>query len=119
MLGPVYKKLYWSELPAGDVWSAMLFSRPATYFATLPVRALVGELSRCGLTARLSQDAGTFVCNDVFYRTMHLCASLPTAPLAGFVHIPYVREMPESTSVSPELDALETGFRDALAALLR
>jgi pyroglutamyl-peptidase len=91
---------------------------PAGYFSTLPVMDLVSHLRAAGLDARASTGAGTFVCNDVFYRTMHLCATLPSPPFAGFVHLPFVQGMLEATSVSPTLDALVEGLRAGLERIL-
>jgi len=91
---------------------------PAGYLATLPVKDLVEHFRAAGLDARASTGAGTFVCNDVFYRTMHLCATLQSPPRAGFVHLPFVQGMPEATSSSPTLDALIEGLRAGLERIL-
>src|SRR5262245_1721302 len=40
---------------------------PAAYFATLPIKACVAEMRRAGLPAAVSNTAGTFVCNHIFY----------------------------------------------------
>jgi pyroglutamyl-peptidase len=64
---------------------------PAAYFTTLPVKAMVAALRAAGLPAQVSQTAGTFVCNHVFYGLMHRLArptgggSLPTAARGDFV----------------------------------
>jgi pyroglutamyl-peptidase len=63
---------------------------PAAYFSSLPVKALLQALQRHGLTAELSQTAGTFVCNHVFYGLMHALATQPAlrGTRGGFVHVP-------------------------------
>jgi pyroglutamyl-peptidase len=91
---------------------------PTGYFSTLPIRDLVAQLRAAGLDARASTGAGTFVCNDLFYRTMHLCTTLPQPPLAGFVHLPYVQGMDQATAASPTLDALTDGLTTALRKVL-
>lgn len=63
---------------------------PAAYFSTLPIKAIVGALRAAGLPASVSQTAGTFVCNHVFFGLMHLTAGTPMK--AGFIHIPYLPE---------------------------
>jgi pyroglutamyl-peptidase len=40
---------------------------PAAYFTTLPIKAMVAAMREQGLKAGVSQTAGTFVCNHVFY----------------------------------------------------
>jgi len=44
---------------------------PAAYFSTRPIKAMLAALQREGLCAEVSQTAGTFVCNHVFYGLMH------------------------------------------------
>jgi pyroglutamyl-peptidase len=38
----------------------------------------------------VSNSAGTFVCNHVFYGLMHLAATRFPALRAGFLHVPYL-----------------------------
>jgi pyroglutamyl-peptidase len=69
---------------------------PAAYFSTLPIKAIVAALRAAGLPASVSQTAGTFVCNHVFYGLMHRTAG--QAVRAGFIHIPY---LPEQAAAHP------------------
>lgn len=64
---------------------------PAAYFSTLPIKAIVAALRAGGLPASVSQTAGTFVCNHVFYGLMHALAGRDDVR-AGFIHIPYLPE---------------------------
>lgn len=63
---------------------------PAAYFSTLPIKAMVASLRAKGVPASVSQSAGTFVCNHVFYRLMHLLATEWPGVRGGFVHVPYL-----------------------------
>ncbi|QEN89847.1 pyroglutamyl-peptidase I [Labrys sp. KNU-23] len=78
---------------------------PAAYFSSLPVKAIVRDLRAAGLPASLSNTAGTFVCNHVFYALMHRLAT--QRPLAktrgGFVHVPC---LPEHAARRPGLPSL-------------
>jgi len=65
---------------------------PAAYFATLPIKAIVHGLRAAGIPAAVSQTAGTFVCNHVFYAAMHAAARRGDAMRAGFIHFPYLPE---------------------------
>ncbi|MGI5527039.1 pyroglutamyl-peptidase I [Streptomyces syringium] len=65
---------------------------PAAYFATLPVKACVAAVRDAGLPAAVSQTAGTYVCNHVFYALMHLAATERPGLRGGFVHVPYAPE---------------------------
>jgi pyroglutamyl-peptidase len=63
---------------------------PAAYFATLPLRAAVAALRDAGLPAIVSNSAGTFVCNHLFYGLMHLAATRRPGLRGGFLHVPYL-----------------------------
>ncbi|MFE0499663.1 pyroglutamyl-peptidase I [Lysobacter soli] len=61
---------------------------PAAYFTSLPIKAMLAALRNAGFPAEISQTAGTYVCNHVFYALMHALRGLPGVR-GGFVHIPY------------------------------
>ncbi|MCE0445144.1 pyroglutamyl-peptidase I [Streptomyces tricolor] len=62
---------------------------PAAYFSTLPIKRIVSEVEKqTDVNAWVSQTAGTFVCNHVFYGLMHLLATEGRQRRGGFVHIP-------------------------------
>jgi pyroglutamyl-peptidase len=63
---------------------------PAAYFATLPIKAAVAALRDAGIPAAVSNSAGTFLCNHVFYGLMHEAARRNGAFRAGFLHVPYL-----------------------------
>lgn len=67
----------------------VLRNGPAAYFSTLPLRATLQALQRVGIPARISQSAGTYVCNQVFYALMHT-ARHHRGWCAGFVHLPWL-----------------------------
>lgn len=62
---------------------------PDGRFATLPVRAMVAAIRTAGVPASLSYTAGTYVCNDLMYRTLDLLAGYPGCR-GGFLHLPYL-----------------------------
>ena len=73
---------------------------PAAYFSTLPIKAIVQELRKHDIPAAVSQTAGTFVCNHVFYGLMHELAAHRADVRGGFIHVPFV---PEQTTDKPSL----------------
>ncbi len=64
---------------------------PAAYFSNLPIKAMVHEMQAAGLPAAVSQTAGTFVCNHVFYGLMHRLRRRPGVR-GGFMHVPLLPE---------------------------
>ena len=63
---------------------------PVAYFSTLPVTRLVRRLNELNIPASLSNTAGTFVCNQVFYVLQHEWARPGRG--GGFVHLPCLPE---------------------------
>jgi len=75
---------------------------PAAYFSTLPIKAMVAALRAAGVPASVSQTAGTFVCNHVFYGLMHALQQHTTVR-GGFMHVPLLPEQAACTSGQPSL----------------
>lgn len=94
---------------------------PAAYFSRLPIKAIVQGLQALGLPAGVSQSAGTFVCNHVFFGLMHVLRRR-TQVRAGFMHLPLLPEMvkgPADGRFSLALAQQVEGVRLALALSLR
>ena len=94
---------------------------PAAYFATLPIKAIVRDLRAGGVPASVSNTAGTFVCNHLFFGLMHRIAIRPVAGMrGGFIHIPYLTgqaaRLPGQPSMA--LETLVAGLRIAVATAL-
>src|ERR1700722_17066489 len=85
---------------------------PAAYFATLPIKAAARALREAGLPAAVSNSAGTFLCNHVFYGLMHEAASGGGRFRGGFLHVPYLlsqaARMPGTPSMA--LDQIVEGI---------
>ena len=72
---------------------------------TLPVDALLAQLSSAGIPAESSSSAGTFVCNHIFYVMQQLLEG--TDVRSGFIHVPLVPEQASEFSGKPTM-SLET-----------
>lgn len=59
---------------------------PAAYFSSLPIKKMAAALKAQGFPAAISQTAGTFVCNQVFYGLQHALAGKEV--VGGFIHVP-------------------------------
>lgn len=92
---------------------------PAAYFSTLPVKAIVKALRAGGVSAEVSQTAGTFVCNHVFYGLMHALRG-KRGVRGGFIHVPFLPEQARAGQPSMPLETMVTGVSLAVeTALLR
>jgi pyroglutamyl-peptidase len=102
---------------------AVVTGGPAAYFSTLPIKAIVHDLRAAGIAAAVSNTAGTFVCNHVFYALMHRLATSPALARArgGFVHVPYLPEQAggrpgvPGMALATQIEALRVVIRSALA----
>lgn len=63
----------------------------AAYFTSLPIKACREALEQQGIPVEVSQTAGTYVCNHLFYGLMHLLGELDGVR-GGFVHVPFSTE---------------------------
>jgi pyroglutamyl-peptidase len=79
---------------------------PAAYFATLPLAAILGALLAEGIPAYVSNTAGTYLCNQTMYGTLHLLARRGHPARAGFVHLPLLPAMVAASGLEqPSMDA--------------
>jgi pyroglutamyl-peptidase len=80
---------------------------PAAYFSKLPIKAMVKKMNENGIPAAVSNTAGTFVCNHIFYGLMHYLEASGKDIRGGFIHIPFLPEQiirnPGHPSMSLEL----------------
>ena len=68
-------------------------SGPAAYFATLPLRTILERLTAEGVPAYVSDTAGTYLCNQTLYTTLHAVNGMPAPPRVGFIHVPLLPAM--------------------------
>lgn len=92
-------------------------SGPAAYWSTLPIKAIVAALARRGIPASVSQTAGTFVCNHVFYGLMHALHGQKQVR-GGFIHVPFLPEQASNQPCLP-LETMTRGIRLAVETALR
>lgn len=87
---------------------------PAAYWSTLPIKAIAGALAKRKIPAAVSQTAGTFVCNHVFYGLMRTLARRPGVR-GGFIHVPFVKGQGKpSLPLATIVDGIELAIATAL-----
>lgn len=67
-------------------------SGPVAYFTKLPYRSVVERLKHSGIPAVVSNSAGAFGCNQLFYHLMDYLARKEAKFPAGFIHVPSLPE---------------------------
>lgn len=62
------------------------------YFSTLPIRKIKDCLEENKIPCEISNSAGTFGCNQIFYHLMHFINNNEINIPAGFIHVPSLPE---------------------------
>jgi pyroglutamyl-peptidase len=91
---------------------------PAAYWSTLPIKAIVAALRERDVPATVSQTAGTFVCNHVFYGLMH-ALRLNRRVRGGFIHVPFVPTQVKRSEPGMPLDVMTEAIAVAIDVSLR
>jgi pyroglutamyl-peptidase len=91
--------------------------RPAATPMLAPAQLLLNAVRKAGVRARLSRDAGQYLCNYLCWRATEAAAKRHGPRLAAFVHVPLVGH----NSLLTADDLLRAGTRvlAALAAAIR
>ena len=93
---------------------------PAAYFSTLPIKQMTEAIRVDGIPGEVSNSAGTFVCNALFYGVLHGLASKSSPVKAGFLHVPILPEqakLREKPTPSLPLDTIVRGVIAAIQSL--
>lgn len=77
----------------------------AAYFTTLPIKRIVKAIREAGISAEVSNSAGTFVCNHIMYQALFAATKADKPFKAGFMHIPFI---PDQTTDKPSLPLEES-----------
>ena len=88
---------------------------PDGIFSTVPVARMAEAIREAGLPGKISNTAGTFVCNDTLYRLLHHFAV--TGTRVGFIHVPHLPQQARDGSPSMTQDAIIAALTAAIGAL--
>ena len=88
---------------------------PDGIFSTVPVRAMADAITAAGLPGKVSNTAGTFVCNDTLYRLARHYADTPVR--VGFVHVPWLPDQARDGAPSMALGDILAALTAAIGAL--
>ena len=102
---------------AQPVDTPVVSAGPAAYFSSLPIKAMLAALERAGIRSEVSQTAGTFVCNHVFYGLLHALATRRelAGVRGGLIHVPW---LPEQGQPSMPLEDIVRGLEVAIRCAL-
>jgi len=94
---------------------------PTAYFSGLPLTRIMHHLREQTIPASISNTAGTFVCNQVFYWLQHTWGRADRR--SGFVHLPCLPEQAARMTLTPvcpslPLDLQVRAVREILRVML-
>jgi len=89
---------------------------PAAYFSTLPVNNMLAALRGAGLPSEISNSAGSYVCNHLFYALMHMAAAGGHRWRGGFLHVPHAFDAVARPQAKLQLDDVVRAIVVALDA---
>ncbi len=90
------------------------------YFSTLPIKAIVEENKKDNIPCIVSNTAGTFVCNHIFYSLMYATHKEFHDIKGGFIHVPYIREQIKTNDIPfMEIEDIARGLKNTIKASLK
>ncbi len=89
---------------------------PEKLCTLLPVQNMADAINSVGLPALVSDNAGRFVCNHLFYGLLKYVSDNKLPINVGFIHVPFV---PEQTISRPNVPSMSlTNISDSILAAL-
>ena len=88
--------------------------------AAAPVRTIARAIHEAGIPARVSRNAGAFVCNHLYFGTLQYLSEKRSAIPAVFVHLPVTPEQAPPGASAKRLTPIEAAdaLRAAAAAMV-
>ena len=92
-------------------------ARPSTLGSAAPSSRLLGALRQRGLPARLSRDAGNYLCNYAYWRALERTrGARGGTALVQFIHVPPLRSKPRPRRRASLRRGRTPSFADLVAA---
>lgn len=89
------------------------------YFTQLPIEEMVSAIKAAGLPAKISNSAGTYVCNHLFYQVQYLVHHDYPNLKAGFIHVPFLpSQASDGRYPSMSLENIVKGLTAAISAIV-
>lgn len=96
--------------------AAQICAGPEILPSTLPLQRIADRLTGAGLPVEWSDDAGGYLCNTVFTLSLaHACDGLRPV-MAGFIHVPPLKEAEPANPHAMTINDLVAGARIVVAA---
>lgn len=92
------------------------------YFSTLPIQEITDNLKEKDIPAKISNSAGTYICNHIMYGVLNHIKRNDLKMKSGFIHVPYLPEQvldknKPSMSMDMITEAIEITVRTTVDSL--
>ena len=88
---------------------------PSELYSTLPVDKIDATLKEYGFPSKLSNDAGKYVCNCLFYNVMYFVKDTVSA---GFIHVPFIPEQGHDDKPSMECEDISNAIIEVIKVVI-
>jgi pyroglutamyl-peptidase len=94
---------------AGDLAQGRLIvpDGPLAYWSTLPIESMLAALKSRDIPATISNHAGAYVCNHVFFSARHEIEQLGRSIPCGFIHVPAIGTEPPGLPLATMIAAVD------------
>ncbi len=89
---------------------------PVGYWSTLPLKLMLVRLHQAQIRAVISNSAGTYVCNHLFYAMQHHISQDRRIPY-GFIHVPCLPEQVSAQDPAMPLPEMIKGIQVCLTTM--
>ena len=95
-----------SKLPDNDGYipneEPINIETPTALFTNTPIKSLRAAIEEQGISVKISNSCGLYVCNRVYYEALMICRENPDM-LAIFVHLPFYEGQPSAKPNKPTM----------------
>lgn len=99
-----------------ELFQPLVPDGPIAYRSTLPLAEWAANLREVGIPATVSYFAGTYLCNAIFYLSLHLAQQKNLRTRSAFLHLPL--DLSQSTKATQEMAALPAALSAAALRLI-
>lgn len=89
------------------------------YFTQLPIKKMVTAMRKAGIPSEISNSAGTYVCNHLFYEMQYMRVHEFPNLKTGFIHLPFLPSQAKNgRRPSMSLDNMVAGLTVSIKAVV-
>ena len=84
----------------------LIKNAPNAYFTKIPIKKIVDKLKEANYPVKVSNSAGTFVCNSLYFHILHYVETNKLMTIALFLHVPSTTQIISLEKMQNTLDEI-------------